>query len=111
MWTEFYVTCPGNEKWLTARFRSRLMHALIQMKNMLSGKMRVEHFFLPDLDIMDEVPRHEREFLYIMFCISQRLFWPGSDECSHWTERYGLTYVISFFDEKLSEVSVYRGIG
>ena len=74
LWTEFYVTCPENEKWLTACFRSRLIHALFEMKKMLSGRMRVEHFFLPDLDIMAEVPRHEREFLYIMFCIAEKLF-------------------------------------
>ena len=74
MWTESYVTCPGNEKWATASFRTRLIHALTQMKKMVAGEMHVPHFFLPKMDIMAEVPQHEREFLYIMCHIAREIF-------------------------------------
>ena len=74
MWTEFYLTCPGNEKWVTANFRTRLIHALEQMKKMVSGRARVPHFFLPHVDIMAEVPVCERQFLYTMFHIAKELF-------------------------------------
>ncbi|XP_076435631.1 uncharacterized protein LOC143275429 isoform X2 [Babylonia areolata] len=74
MWTEFYVTSPGNALWGTNCKRRRLIHCLIQLKKMISGRMRVPHFFVPSLDIMAEVPLPEREFLYILFHIAKELF-------------------------------------
>ena len=74
LWHQFYVLCPGAEKWQRSCARTRLMHALDQLKKMLTGRMRVDHFFVPGMDIMAEVPQHEREFLYIMFTIAEKLF-------------------------------------
>lgn len=47
---------------------------VIELQKMLSGTKRVYHFFIPDLDIMEEVPKEEREFLFIMFKIVEVLF-------------------------------------
>nr|KAG5700645.1 hypothetical protein BaRGS_015475 [Batillaria attramentaria] len=56
------------------KLSDRLHLALNQMLKMVSGRTHVHHFFIPDMDIMGEVPRDEREFLYIMFSIAQKLF-------------------------------------
>ena len=74
MWTLFYLISPDNEKWVTSNFRTRLAQALKKMRKMVSGRMHVSHFFLPAMDIMADVPRHEREFLYIMFYIAGEIF-------------------------------------
>ncbi|KAK7109013.1 hypothetical protein V1264_013131 [Littorina saxatilis] len=54
--------------------RTRLIQALGNLKKMVSGQKQVDHFFVPNLNIMAEVPREEREFLYIMFHIISKLF-------------------------------------
>nr|KAG5700644.1 hypothetical protein BaRGS_015474 [Batillaria attramentaria] len=73
MWNEYFKkTSPG--AWANENRRGRLQDALVHMKDMLAGDLHVEHFFVPDLDIMKDVPRQEREFLYILFSIAKDLF-------------------------------------
>ncbi|KAK7109018.1 uncharacterized protein [Littorina saxatilis] len=74
LWTEMYVIPIDDDKWTVPMARTRLIQALDHLKKMVSGRMHVPHFFLPGLDIMAEVPREEREFLYIMFHIILKLF-------------------------------------
>ena len=74
LWTEFYLTPDDKGRWATSEFRPRLMEALMKLKEMVAGRMLVSHFFIPDVDIMAEVPKREREFLYIMFFIVREIF-------------------------------------
>ncbi|KAL8595598.1 hypothetical protein ACOMHN_025635 [Nucella lapillus] len=74
LWTEFYVTCPGTEQWGMSSRRTCLIRSLLQLKKMVSGQMRVTHFFVPGMEIMAEVSQREREFLYIMFHIAKEIF-------------------------------------
>ncbi|KAK7109014.1 uncharacterized protein [Littorina saxatilis] len=72
LWTQMYIVDP--EKWAWELSRTRMILALTELKKMVSGQKHVPHFFIPDLDIMEEVPLEEREFLYIMFHITKDIF-------------------------------------
>lgn len=77
---EFYMNCPGPEKWTLDRRRERVQHALRQLRKMSLSpderrSLRVPHFFLRKVipDVMVDVPQQEREFLYIMFSLAEKL--------------------------------------
>lgn len=73
LWTKFYDLNRGNEKWSKDRLQHRLRDMLIQLRKMVSLEIRVNHFFIPNMDIMANVLKEEREFLYIMFIIAEDL--------------------------------------
>nr|KAG5700643.1 hypothetical protein BaRGS_015473 [Batillaria attramentaria] len=74
MWAEYYIEKPSCDMWTHRERRGRLQEAIMHVKDMLAGTKHVEHFFVPDYDIMKGVPRAERSFLYTLFYIAEKLF-------------------------------------
>lgn len=73
MWTEYFKHHDSGY-WAQKSRRGRLQDALFDLLELLSGNLHLQHFFVPDLDIMKDVPRDEREYLYTLFYIAKEMF-------------------------------------
>ncbi|XP_046583526.1 cyclic GMP-AMP synthase-like [Haliotis rubra] len=73
MWNEFYVATLGDHMWGNDSLVNRLKLSIVKLKKMLTGELPMDHFFIPNFDIMAEVPPVERKYLYIMACVAERL--------------------------------------
>ncbi|XP_046353510.2 uncharacterized protein LOC124133238 [Haliotis rufescens] len=72
MWNEFYVTTLEGV-WGNDSLVNRLKLCISKLKKMLTGELPMEHFFIPNFDIMAEVPLVERKYLFIMACVAEKL--------------------------------------
>lgn len=73
-WDYFYVRLPEDVDWERSKWRTRLQETFRNLRKMLTGEKQVEHFFVPGLNTMENVPIEEREFLYIIFYIAEKIF-------------------------------------
>jgi hypothetical protein len=62
--------------WTMDQRVSRLRDGMVMLQRMMTGREVVPNFFLPITipDIMADVPQAERDFLFIIFRIGERLF-------------------------------------
>ncbi|XP_067678631.1 cyclic GMP-AMP synthase-like receptor [Haliotis asinina] len=73
MWNEFYVVTPGDHMWRNDSLVNRLKLTIVKLKKMLTGELPMDHFFIPNCDIMARVSPVERKYLYIMACVAEKL--------------------------------------
>ncbi|XP_071119160.1 uncharacterized protein [Haliotis cracherodii] len=83
MWTLLYDLTAGSHVWREDTRESRLHFSLGKLKKMLTGEMRVPHFFLPAVgDMMSTVRWRDREFMYILVRATEILFSRSTDRYS-----------------------------